>query len=330
MNKSILFYLISLCICAALFFGFYFDGKNFDDDYDVSVPAQVRYASDIPLSGPSGFGSSHAVVPAGTNLNDSLFADNTYAAILVDNESGECLVAHNPHSRIYPASMTKLVTAMVVCDEIAKGNLSLDDEITIDHKIIFNESGVMASKLDAGCKITVRNLMYGLLMKSYNDYAVILAEHISGSVENFAVLMNQKANAIGATNSHFVNPHGLHDDEHYVTAYDMYLIVNEAYKYDLIREIDSYRSFTYTYLDAAGNPVQVDITPTNAFLADRVTLPSNITIKTWKTGTTHMAGRCLAMVIEIDDRDYTVMVADSVSSEDLYNNVSMMFNLTNQ
>ena len=101
------------------------------------------------------------------------------------------------------------------------------------------------SQLKAGCTITVRNLIYGLLMRSYNDYAMILAEYVSGDVSTFCERMNNKAFQIGATGSHFVNPHGLHEDDHYITAYDMYLILQEAEKYDIIREVDTYNSFTY-------------------------------------------------------------------------------------
>lgn len=328
MNKRYLYYILILSISVVLFLFFFLDGINYKEKYDTNKEITVNYTSDIPYSEFSGFASTHAVIPAGTDINSELFADSTYAALLIDNEDGRCIVAHNAHSRIYPASMTKLMTAIIVCDEIEKGNLSLDEEITLNHKITFNESGVMTSSLEPGCKITVRNLMYGLLMKSYNDYAVILAERVSGSVESFSERMNQKAQEIGATNSHFVNPHGLHDDNHYITAYDMYLIVNEASGYDIIQEIDSYKSFTYNYLDAAGNSVQVDITPTNAYLSDKVSLPSNIMIETWKTGTTKMAGKCLTMIVSIDNKPYTLMIADNISSEDLYNNISMMFNLT--
>ncbi len=224
--------------------------------------------------------------------------------------------------------MTKLLTASIVCDEIEQGNLNLEDEYTLPHDIDLGDSQASASGLKEGDTITIHDMLYGFLLESDNDFGVAFAELISGSVDAFADRMNQKAAEIGATNSHFVNPHGLHDDNHYITAYDMYLIINEAASHDIIREIDSYKSYTYSYTDAKGNRVEKTVSATNAYLSDEATLPSNISIEAWKTGTTKKAGRCISMVVEIDGKEYTLVVADSVSREDLYNNVSMMFNLT--
>ena len=220
------------------------------------------------------------------------------------------------------------MTALVVCDALYAGQFGLEDEITIDHDPNITEEGALKSEIKPGCTITVRNLLYGLLMKSYNDYAVILAELVAGNQASFCDLMNQKALEIGATGSHFANPHGLHDDNHYITAYDMYLILQEAEKYDIIREIDSYDSFSYTYTDAEGAICEDDITPTNMFLAGNIALPSNITINSWKTGTTELAGNILAMNVTIDDKEYSMFVADSVSPDDLYDKYGLLFNLT--
>ncbi len=326
--KTLIYYVAVFALSIGTVFGFVVNSNNIEDKYSENTIVECTYSANIPAEELAGLSSDRAIISVGTEINSELFSDNTYASLLIDNSTNTCLVAHNAHRRIYPASMTKLVTAMVVCDEINAGRLSLDDVITVKEKVKFNESGVMASSLDGGCKITVRNLMYGLLMKSYNDYAVILAETVSGSVGEFAELMNKKAASIGATNSHFVNPHGLHDDNHYVSAYDMYLIVNECHKYDLINEIDSYKSYTFNYTDSNSVPQSVELTPTNQYLSDKATLPSNISILTWKTGTTSMAGRCLTMIVSINSKEYTIVVCDRVSATDLYSTISTMFNLT--
>jgi D-alanyl-D-alanine carboxypeptidase (penicillin-binding protein 5/6) len=328
MKKSSLYNAIIVILSLTLFFGFYFNGTSFQDQYDTDEFVEVYNRSDMPYGDPVGLGANHAVVSADTEINSDLFQDNTYAVLMVDNEDNSCIVAYNALRRIYPASMTKLLTASIVCDEIEQGNLNLEDEYTLPHDIDLGDSQASASGLKEGDTITVRDMLYGFLLESDNDFGVAFAELISGSVDAFADRMNQKAAEIGATNSHFVNPHGLHDDNHYITAYDMYLIINEAASHDIIREIDSYKSYTYSYTDAKGNRVEKTVSATNAYLSDEATLPSNISIEAWKTGTTKKAGRCISMVVEIDGKEYTLVVADSVSREDLYNNVSMMFNLT--
>jgi D-alanyl-D-alanine carboxypeptidase (penicillin-binding protein 5/6) len=169
--------------------------------------------------------------------------------------------------------------------------------------------------------------MYGFMMCSFNDFGVILGEQIAGSESAFVEMMNQKMIEIGATNCHFANTHGLDDLNHYVTAYDMYLIIREASKYQLLEEIDSYQTYTFFYKDENGEYIQTDLEPTNRFVSKEVKMPSNIKIKSWKTGTTELAGYCLAMILDINDKEYTIVVTDSESSSDLYNTISAMFNL---
>ena len=111
------------------------------------------------------------------------------------------------------------------------------------------------------------------------------------------------------------------------TAYDMYLIIREASKYQLLEEIDSYQTYTFFYKDENGEYIQTDLEPTNRFVSKEVKMPSNIKIKSWKTGTTELAGYCLAMILDINDKEYTIVVTDSESSSDLYNTISAMFNL---
>ena len=121
--------------------------------------------------------------------------------------------------------------------------------------------------------MTLNQALHALLIKSANDAAVAIAEHIGGSVEGFADMMNEEAQAIGATNSHFVNPHGLNAENHYVTAYDMYLIFNEALKYDTVNEIISMTSYDTVYTDKNGNEKTLSVKNTNQYLAGNVAAP---------------------------------------------------------
>ena len=102
-------------------------------------------------------------------------------------------------------------------------------------------------EIDPGETYTLRQLLYGLMIASGNDAAMTIAVHVGGSVENFVAMMNQEAMDIGATNTHFVNVHGLHDDNHYTTAYDIYLIFQEALRYDVFEDLISQKTYTATY-----------------------------------------------------------------------------------
>ena len=328
MGKAVIYYILLMLLAIGSVTFFIVKNVKFDNSYDMDTINNIEVSKSLHTISYKGYQSEYAVIPDGNDVSPENFSEDTYAALLVDNTNKEALVSYNSLRRIYPASTTKLMTAIVVCDALYKGEISLDDQITLQHDTSITEEGALVSQLKSGCTITVRNLLYGLLMKSYNDFAVILAEYVGGSEAEFANRMNAKAYEIGATGSHFVNPHGLHDDNHYITAYDMYLILQEAEKYDIIREIDSYNSFTYSYTTADGQVLDDDITPTNQFLSGTYKLPSNITIDSWKTGTTKAAGNILALNVTIDNNSYSIFVADSVSQDDLYDKIGIMFNLT--
>ena len=329
MNKIFIYFFLLIILCIGSIGYCFFRNTHFDNSFSDSKNSEVHVSMSLPTYELGGYQSEYAVIKDSEEIQADIFKDDCYAALLIDNETNTPLVSHNSLRRIYPASTTKLMTALVVCDALYDGKISLDDNVTLSHDIYIDEEGALVSQLNAGCTISVRSLMYGLLMRSYNDFAIILAEYVGGDVSTFCSMMNEKAAEIGATGSHFVNPHGLHDDNHYVTAYDMYIILKEAEKYDIIREIDSYSSFTYTYTDSQGIEMKDDISPTNQFLAGETKLPSNITIESWKTGTTRAAGDVLGMNVLIDGKSYTLFVADGVSKDDLYDKIGTMFNMTN-
>ena len=144
----------------------------------------------------------------------------------------EAVYKKNIFEKLYPASTTKILTAYV-----ALKNGNLDDVVTVSANAANQASDSSVCELKEGDKITLRDLLYGLMLRSGNDAAVAIAEHISGSSEEFVVLMNAEAKALGATGSHFVTPNGLHDEEHYSTVYDMYLFMNAAVKNETFLEI---------------------------------------------------------------------------------------------
>ena len=153
------------------------------------------------------------------NPSDSL---NIYseAVILIENTTGKTLYEKNSEQKMYPASTTKILTAILAIE-----NSSLDDLVTVSQTAISNiPSGYSSAYLSVGEEISVDNLLKVLLIHSANDAANVLAEHVSGSIDQFVNLMNEKTQELGCTNTHFVTTNGIHDDNHYTTAKDLSII----------------------------------------------------------------------------------------------------------
>ena len=147
-------------------------------------------------------------------------------AVLINGETGQILYDKNMHQKMFPASITKVMTGMLALE-----NAKPEDIITMSHYAVFSIGrGTSHIALDENEQVTVEQAMYALAIESANDAANGLAEHVAGSTEDFANMMNEKAKECGALNTHFVNPHGLHDEEHYTTAYDMARITMAAIK----------------------------------------------------------------------------------------------------
>jgi D-alanyl-D-alanine carboxypeptidase (penicillin-binding protein 5/6) len=160
------------------------------------------------------------------------------SAAVVDSYSGDFLFAKNENAKQYPASSTKILTALIV---IESGDL--DHLVTVDLADTKVEPSSLGLK--PGEQYTRRQLLYGLLLKSANDVAMVLARDNAGSIPAFAEKMNLRAAQLGATSSHFVNPHGLHDPNHYTTAHDLVLIGRAAMQQPLFREIVSTIYYTW-------------------------------------------------------------------------------------
>ncbi len=162
------------------------------------------------------------------------------AALLVETSTGKILYEKNAYEKMYPASTTKVMTAILVLE-----NCNLNEMATVSHNAIYSlPSGYVNANLQKGEEISVKDLMYALMVKSANDAAIVLAEHIGGSVEGFADRMNQKAVELGCKNTHFVNPNGIHNENHYSTAYDLYLMASYAMKNETFRRYVSTTSYT--------------------------------------------------------------------------------------
>ena len=147
------------------------------------------------------------------------------SAVVVEVETGQVLYSRGMNDQQYPASITKIMTAMIALE-----NGKLTDVLTVSENAVYAVQGTSHIALSPGEVLTLEEALYGLMLASANDCAITIAENVAGSEEAFVKMMNEKAAAIGAKNTHFVNSHGLHDTNHYTTAYDMALITREAMK----------------------------------------------------------------------------------------------------
>lgn len=250
------------------------------------------------------------------NIMDSETVDisKAKAAVLFDLNDKDVLYAQNPHDRLYPASITKVMTALV-----ALKNGSPDQMLTATDAVKITEPGAQLSGLKAGDTMTLNQALHILLLRSANDVANMIAENIGGSVDQFVEMMNEEAKSLGATNTHFANAHGLPDEDHYTTCYDLYLIFNEAIKYENFSEIIQTTSYQTTYYDGNGKPKEVSYTNTNRFLKGDIQAPSNVNIIGGKTGTTNAAGHCLILMArDTGGAPYIAVILGADTNDDLY------------
>lgn len=279
-------------------------------DSEVSSFRIVNLEEDRGVAAP--FASDLCVV--NTNIEEADIGITASAAGLFDINKKETIYAKNVHEKLYPASLTKVMTALV-----ALKHGSSDMLLTATPNVKILESGAQVCGINAGDQMTLDQALHLLLINSANDAAVMIAEGIAGSVEAFADMMNEEALALGATNTHFVNPHGLSDDNHYTTAYDMYLIMNAAVNYGLFTEIIHMDSYSTVYTDQNGASKEINVNNTNYFIQGTTQAPSGVTVLGGKTGTTNAAGHCLILLSrDSSSNPYIAVIMRADSRDELY------------
>lgn len=236
-------------------------------------------------------------------------------AMIVNDTSQTMLFSKNIYKKMYPASITKIVTALVT---LKYGNL--DDTVTFSHNAVnITEYGAKLCGFQEGDQIVLKDLLYSFLVFSGNDAGIAIAEHVSGSVEAFVELMNQEMKDLGATGSHFMNPHGLHHDKHYTTVYDLYLVFHELLQYDTFMDIINQPSYTAKYTDKAGKKQKKKFQSTDRYLIGTAKAPKGITVIGGKTGTTQKAGSCLILYSkDAKQNGYISIVLNAAGGESLY------------
>ena len=270
------FYRILFCLLI-VFFSYIFPVYADDEDFEIlSDTSSVNASSEI-------------------NTEPSI---NSRAAIIYERSSGTILFGKNENEKRKMASTTKIMTAIVV---IEKSNL--EDVVTISKKA----AGTGGSRLGLHTddKISVHDLLYGLLLRSGNDAAVALAEYVGGDVSNFANLMNSKTLELGLTSTHFVTPHGLDNDDHYTTAYELALITNYALKNETFRNIVGTKNYNISI-----NGYPKNLSNTNELLGN---LEGVYGVK---TGFTNGANRCLVTSVKRNNMDLICIVLGADTKKD--------------
>lgn len=207
----------------------------------VSGPGAGSTAPGIGHGPSGGAGGAPGTIIGGNSSQSDVTKPEIMAegAVVMDAATGNILFEKNGSTKYYPASITKLMTAMLVLEKS-----SLDDTVKFSARATTNlESGAVSLNLVEGDKLTVRQSLYALLLKSANEVANGLAEHVAGSNEAFAKMMNDKARALGCANTNFVNPHGLNDSNQYTTARDMALIARAAFQNETLCRIGTTISY---------------------------------------------------------------------------------------
>lgn len=254
-----------------------------------------------------------------TDESQYLPSDTTSeAAGLFDITDGQVMYSKNAFERLYPASITKVMTALIA---IKYGDLT--DTVTVTEDAVITEAGATLAGIHPGDQLTMEQLLYGLMLPSGNDAGAAIAVHMAGSIDAFAELMNREAQKLGATGTHFMNPHGLTNADHYTTAYDLYLIFNEALKQPEFRKVTGTTSYTADYTDGSGNPVSTTWEGGNWYMVGQRQTPDGLTVFSGKTGTTSAAGFCLIMASrDQEEKEYISVVLKAPSRPGLYDNMT--------
>lgn len=247
-------------------------------------------------------------------ITQSVFAEEptiySESAILIDSKTGNVLYEKNSNASMYPASTTKVLTAIIAIE-----TCPLTDKVIASEGAITSiKSGYTNAKIQVHEQLTMEDLLYALLLNSANEAANVIAEYISGSTQNFANLMNEKATELGCTNSHFVNANGIHDDNHYTTAFDLAKITRYCMQNETFRKIVSTLQYRLPATEQYPSEDRI-LKNTNGLLIPEHTYyyPYAIGVK---SGFTSQAKNCLISASHKDDIELISVVLHAEATED--------------
>lgn len=242
-------------------------------------------------------------------------ATGAEGAILLEANTGTVLYAKNIHEKLYPASTTKLMTCLLAAE-----NCSMDEIVTFSHDAVFSiEAGSSNIAIDEGQAMPMEECLYGILVASANEVANAVAEHVAGSREAFADMMNEKAEELGCEDTHFVNPHGLFDEDHYTSAYDLALIAKAFFQNELLSKIGNTPS--YHFIATADQPDDFVVRNKHQLITGAIAYDG---IKGGKTGYTDEARQTLVTCAEKNGMKLICVVMKEESPEQFNDTVKLL------
>lgn len=255
------------------------------------------------------FSSSYIVL-----ANDNIDI-NASAALLIDNRTNKILYSKNENEKLFPASTTKIITAILVIE-----NYSLDEKVTASYDAIMNiPQGYATANIQVGEELTIKQLLDMLLVHSANDAANVLAEYAGGSISSFVAMMNTKINELGLTSTHFTNPYGLQDDNHFSTAHDLAVMMQYCLKNNTFKQLSGQASCA---IPATNKSAPRKYASTNELL-----IAGNINYSPYvisgKTGFTSKAGGCLVSMAYHNDLE---LIGVILNSNDRFGDTRKLYN----
>lgn len=296
--------------------------------YNLSAQNGAEELSPFTLQSTSNYTESEGIVCSESEVGSGSLSltEDDERALLFNLEDHTSLYAKGIYDKIYPASLTKIMTALVTFESGA----DLTQQVTMTDADFQLGEDAQSSQLEVGDKVALEDLLNLLLVYSANDAAMAIARTVGGSVDKFVEMMNSEAQKLGMTGTHFVNPSGLHDDNHYTTPYDIYLMLNRVYQdYPDFSKIASQSQYQTSVTGTEGESTFLSTT-TDEYLDGTYSLPSNVQILASKTGTTDQAGSCLALVVQNGyGVPFIAIVTGADTKDTLYNDMSKLLSLTN-
>lgn len=296
--------------------------------YNLSAQNGAEELSPFTLQSTSNYTESEGIVCSESEVGSGSLSltEDDERALLFNLEDHTSLYAKGIYDKIYPASLTKIMTALVTFESGA----DLTQQVTMTDADFQLGEDAQSSQLEVGDKVALEDLLNLLLVYSANDAAMAIARTVGGSVDKFVEMMNSEAQKLGMTGTHFVNPSGLHEDNHYTTPYDIYLMLNRVYQdYPDFSKIASQSQYQTSVTGTEGESTFLSTT-TDEYLDGTYSLPSNVQILASKTGTTDQAGSCLALVVQNGyGVPFIAIVTGADTKDTLYNDMSKLLSLTN-
>ncbi len=211
---------------------------------------------------------------------------------------------------------------------VALENASLDTTLTASSNVYMSDASAQRAGLEEGDSMTLDQALHLLLIHSDNDVAVLIAENIAGSTNQFIQMMNDEAKRLGATQTNFINSNGLTDENHYTSVYDMYLIFNEAMQFQSFQETIAMSTYTTVYHDKSGAEKEITVSSTNSYNMSYIMPPTGVTVIGGKTGTTTAAGHNLILYVrDSSGNPYIAVVMKALDSDSCYGTMNELLSL---